>query len=69
MSPPVFKEVSSIDDSGTGEVVAGYKATEKDGTLKLLNPPKFFNELLMITKFMTVFQTYDNEEEALNSFY
>jgi hypothetical protein len=54
-----------LDEDG---MVAGYKATEKDGMLKLLNPPKFFNELLMITKFMTVFQVHDNEANALNSF-
>jgi anti-sigma B factor antagonist len=65
-----FKGVSHVDDIGIGELVAGYTTTSNsNGQLKLLNLPKNMKDLLMLTKFMTVFQTYDNEEEALNSFY
>ena len=36
--------------------------------LKLLNLTKRITDLLMITKLLTVFDTYDSEQEALNSF-
>jgi anti-sigma B factor antagonist len=64
-----LKSVSDVDESGVGELVASYNASKAaNGTLKLLNLPKFFNDLLMVTKFLTVFQIYDNENEAIASF-
>ncbi|HUQ34438.1 MAG TPA: STAS domain-containing protein, partial [Pyrinomonadaceae bacterium] len=64
-----LKGVSQADDDGIGELVAGHTTTSNaNGQLKLLNLPKNMQDLLMVTKFMTVFQVYDNEEEALNSF-
>ena len=64
-----LKGVSEADESGVGELVASYTATDaKGGKLKLLNLPKFFSDLLMVTKFLTVFQIYDNEDEAIASF-
>ena len=63
-----LKEVSKIDGIGLGELVAGYTTTSNaKGQLKLLNLPKF-KDLLTVTKIMTIFDIYENEEEALDSF-
>jgi anti-sigma B factor antagonist len=62
-------EVSYIDSSGIGEMVSTYTTvTSNNGELKLLNLTKKIQELLAITKLMTVFQVYDNESVALSSF-
>jgi anti-sigma B factor antagonist len=62
-------KVSQIDSSGLGELVAGFVSLEKNGgKLKLLNLTDRVSELMMITKLLTVFEVYENEEEAVNSF-
>jgi anti-sigma B factor antagonist len=62
--------VSYIDSSGIGELVSSYTAINKEegGQLKLLNLTQKIKDLLTITKLLTVFDVYDNEAEALNSF-
>jgi anti-sigma B factor antagonist len=62
-------DVSYVDSSGIGELVSSYTtAGNNKGQLKLLNLTKKIQDLLMITKLLTVFQTYDNEQEAVSSF-
>jgi anti-sigma B factor antagonist len=62
-------DVSYIDSSGIGELVSTYTTvTTGGGQLKLLNLTKKFNELLAVTKLLTVFQVFDNEQAALASF-
>jgi anti-sigma B factor antagonist len=61
--------VKNIDSSGIGELIANYTTISRDGgQLKLLNLTEKIQNLLVITKLLTVFDSYDNEEEALNSF-
>lgn len=61
--------VSYIDSSGIGELVSSYTAINKEGgQLKLLNLTQKIKDLLTITKLLTVFDVYDSEAEALNSF-
>lgn len=61
--------VNSIDSSGLGELVAGYATLEKNGgDMKLLNLTERVAELMMITKLLTVFEVFDNEAEAIESF-
>jgi len=61
--------VGYIDSSGIGELVSSYTAINKDGgQLKLLNLTQKLQDLLTITKLLTVFDVYDTEPEALNSF-
>lgn len=61
--------VSYIDSSGLGEMVAGYTTLQKNGgEMKLLNITQRITELMMITKLLTVFDVYESEEEAVNSF-
>jgi len=62
-------EVNYIDSSGIGELVSTYTTvTSNDGQLKLLNLTKKIQELLAITKLLTVFQVFDDEQAALDSF-
>src|SRR5829696_7492331 len=61
--------ISYIDSSGLGEVVAAFTSLQKiDGEMKLLHLTHRVNELMMITKLLTIFEVYDNETEALKSF-
>ena len=62
-------DVNYIDSSGIGELVSTYTTvTNHGGQLKLLNLTKKIQELLAITKLVTVFQIYDNEQAAVSSF-
>ena len=61
--------VPYVDSAGLGEIVRTYTTVSRQGgNLKLLNLTKRITDLLMITKLLTVFDTYDSEQEALNSF-
>ncbi len=61
--------VKNIDSSGIGELIANYTTVSRDGgQLKLLNLTEKIQNLLVITKLLTVFDSFDNEAEALNSF-
>ena len=62
-------QISYVDSSGIGELVSSYTAINKEGgQLKLLNLTQKIQDLLTITKLLTVFDVYDSEPEALNSF-
>jgi anti-sigma B factor antagonist len=61
--------VDYVDSSGIGELVSCYTTTKNQGgQLKLLNLTKKIQDLLSITKLLTVFETYDDERQALDSF-
>jgi|SRR5450432_3861288 len=61
--------VGYIDSSGIGELVSSFTAIGKeDGQLKLLNLTQKLQDLLAITKLLTVFDVYENEADALNSY-
>ncbi|MEP6911173.1 MAG: STAS domain-containing protein [bacterium] len=61
--------VKNIDSSGIGELIANYTTIKREGgQLKLLNLTEKIQNLLVITKLLTVFDSYDNESEALSSF-
>jgi len=62
-------DVNYIDSSGIGELVSSFTTvTNQGGQLKLLNLTKKIQELLAITKLLTVFQVYDSEQAAVASF-
>jgi anti-sigma B factor antagonist len=62
-------DVSYVDSSGIGELVSSFTTvSNQGGQLKLLNLTKKLKELLAITKLLTVFDSYDNEGDALTSF-
>jgi anti-sigma B factor antagonist len=61
--------VKYIDSSGIGELIANYTTLKRGGgQLKLLNLTERVQNLLVITKLLTVFDAFDNEAEALKSF-
>ena len=61
--------VPYIDSAGLGEVVRTYTTVSRQGgQLKLVNLTKRIEDLLSITKLLTVFETFDTEDEALKSF-
>ncbi len=61
--------VKYMDSTGVGELIANYTTIKRQGgQLKLLNLTDRIQNLLVITKLLTVFDSYDNEPEALKSF-
>ncbi len=61
--------VTMIDSSGIGELVSAYTTATNRGTkLKLTNLPAKVNDILTITQLITVFDVYDSESEAVQSF-
>lgn len=62
-------EVPYVDSAGLGEIVRCYTTvSRKNGKLKLLNLTKRIHDLLSITKLLTVFETYESEDDAVKSF-
>ena len=61
--------VPYIDSAGLGEMVRSYTTVSRQGgKLKLLNLTKRIEDLLSITKLLTVFDTFDSEAEAVKSY-
>jgi anti-sigma B factor antagonist len=61
--------VPYIDSAGLGEIVGSFTTVSRQGgSLKLLNLTKRITDLLAITKLLTVFETFDSEDEAVRSF-
>ncbi len=61
--------VPYIDSAGLGEIVRTYTTVSRQGgSLKLLNLTKRIEDLLSITKLLTVFDTFDSEAEAIKSY-
>ena len=62
-------EISYIDSGGLGILVAlRTTAQNAGGTIKLTNLTKRIGDLLQVTKLLTVFDVYDSEAEAIESF-
>ena len=63
-------EVTYMDSSGVGELISCYTSvTKRGGKLKLLNLIGKIRDLLQITRLITIFEVYDNEAEAVASFF
>jgi len=64
-----MKNVTMIDSSGLGALVAAYSSAKSGGTsLRLCNLGAHFNQLLQITKLLTVFEVSKTQEDAIRSF-
>ena len=68
-------EVPYVDSAGMGEIVRCFttirkqaEKLEQGGRLKLLSLTKKIQDLLAITKLLTMFEVFDNEAEAIASF-
>jgi anti-sigma B factor antagonist len=63
-------DVEYIDSTGLGTLVICFTTLQKaSGGLKLLNLNKRNLELLLLTKLSTVFQLFNDEQDAVNSFF
>src|SRR5215216_5291084 len=61
--------VHYMDSSGLGELISGYISMKRvNGQMKLIHVSHRLNELLVITKLITVFETFDTETAAISSF-
>jgi anti-sigma B factor antagonist len=62
-------DVSYIDSAGLGALISSYATVKREGgQLKLVNLTKRVQDLLAITKLITVFDTFDSEKEAIDSY-
>lgn len=62
-------QVNYIDSGGLGTLVALHTtASNAGGTIKLANLTKRVGDLLQVTKLLTVFEVYDSEAAAIESF-
>jgi len=62
-------DVSYIDSGGIGTLVSLFtSARNAGGDIKLANLTKRVGDLLQITKLITVFESYDDEQKAVNAF-
>lgn len=61
--------VTAIDSSGVGELVSAYTTTSNRGCrLKLCELPLKVTDVLTITQLITIFEVYNSEAEAVESF-
>lgn len=61
--------VSALDSSGIGEMVASYTSARKRGAaLKLAKLSPKITDILQMTQLITVFETFDSLDEAMESF-
>ena len=65
-----LQHVDYIDSTGLGGLVIGYTTLKKaGGVLRILNVSKRNVELLVLTKLTTVFEIFDSEQDAVNSYF
>ncbi|MFQ5636429.1 MAG: STAS domain-containing protein [bacterium] len=64
-----LKKVNWMNSSGLGILIGGLTTMRNNGgDLKLVNIPDRIQSLLMITKLLTVFESFDSLELAMESF-
>ena len=62
-------DVSYVDSSGIGQLVAAFTTvSSQGGQLKLLNLTKRLKELLQMTKVISIFEVFDDEKKAVVTF-
>ena len=62
-------DVTHVDSAGLGELVSAYTTvTKAGGSMKLVHLTRRLTDLLSITKLLTVFDTFENEQDALTNF-
>lgn len=61
--------VRYVDSVGIGELVASFTAAQhRGGAIKLSGVTKRLNDLLVIAKLLNVFECFETEQEAIDSF-
>lgn len=65
-----LQKVAYIDSTGLGTLIVGHSAMKDvGGAMKLLHLSERHMELMVISKLTTVFEIFDDEQLAINSFY
>ncbi|HXP17622.1 MAG TPA: STAS domain-containing protein [Terriglobales bacterium] len=65
-----FSEVPMIDSSGIGVLVkAMASAKQRGGGIKLLNPSKFVVQTLKLIGVLSLFEVFEDENAAVQSFH
>ena len=64
-----LSEVKFMNSSGIGMLIGGLTSMKKaEGSMKLSGATEKIESLLVITKLITIFETFDNIEAAIASF-
>ena len=64
-----FKDLKMMDSTGLGELTRSFTTAKNNGgVVKLLNMTSKIKDLLFLTKLITIFETFEDEEEAVKSF-
>ena len=64
-----FRDVPYVDSTALGEIVRAYTTmVRQDGLLKLLQVGGRVHELLAMTRLLSVFETFEAEAAAVESF-
>jgi anti-sigma B factor antagonist len=64
-----MNNVTLVDSSGLGALVAAYSSARSAGaSLRLCHLGSKFNELVQLTRLLTVFEISDTQAEAIRSF-
>jgi anti-sigma B factor antagonist len=64
-----LRDVSQLDTSGLAAITSIRGAVERHGgRIKLLDLPKRVHDLLVVTRLITLFEVFESEQEAVNSF-
>jgi anti-sigma B factor antagonist len=65
-----LQKVAYIDSTGLGTLIVGHSAMKDvGGAMKLLHLSERHMELMVLSKLTTVFEIFDDEQLAINSFY
>jgi anti-sigma B factor antagonist len=65
-----LEHVDYVDSTGLGALVMCYTTLQRDGgQVKLLNLSRRSIQLLVMTKLTTIFEVFDDEQNAINSFF
>jgi anti-sigma B factor antagonist len=64
-----LSKVSWVNSTGLGILISGHTTMQNNGgTMKLVGVNKRIDQIFMVTKLHTIFQTFEDEAEALESF-
>jgi anti-sigma B factor antagonist len=64
-----MEDVTRIDTTGLGVLVSTFgDMNNRQGNMKLLNLTHRMHTILVITKLITIFEVFDNQEAAVKSF-
>ena len=65
-----LEQVDYVDSTGLGALVMCYTTLQRaGGQVKLLNLSRRSIQLLVMTKLTTIFEVFDDEQNAINSFF